>query len=41
MIIPIDSGDPAQQLVLVEKNNGEISTKEVLPVRFVPFTRDK
>jgi len=41
MIIPIDSGEPAQQLVLVEKNNGEISTKNVLPVRFVPFTRDK
>lgn len=41
MIIPIDSGEPAQQLVLVEKNNGEVSTKNVLPVRFVPFTRDK
>lgn len=41
MIIPIDSGEPAQQLVLVEKNNGKISKENVLPVRFVPFTRDK
>lgn len=41
MIIPIDSGDPAQQLVLVEKIDGEIQQKNVLPVRFVPFTRSK
>jgi len=39
MIIPIDSGDPAQQLVLVEKSSGKVTTKDVLPVRFVPFTR--
>ena len=39
MIIPIDSGDPAQQLVLVEKKRGKVTTKNVLPVRFVPFTR--
>lgn len=41
MIIPVDSGDPAQQLVLVEKIDGEIRKKNVLPVRFVPFVRDK
>jgi protein-L-isoaspartate(D-aspartate) O-methyltransferase len=41
MIIPIDSGDPAQQLVLVENIDGEIRQKNVLPVRFVPFTRSK
>ncbi len=41
MIIPIDSGSPAQQLVLVEKIDGEIRKKNVLPVRFVPFTRSK
>lgn len=39
MIIPIDSGVPAQQLVLVEKVDGKIRKKNVLPVRFVPFTR--
>ena len=39
MIIPIDSGDPAQQLVLVEKKRGKVTTKNILPVRFVPFTR--
>ena len=41
MIIPIDSGEPAQQLVLVEKTGGKISQSNVLPVRFVPFTRSK
>jgi len=39
MIIPIDSGGPAQQLVLVEKKRGKVITRNVLPVRFVPFTR--
>lgn len=39
MIIPIDSGVPAQQLVLVENIDGKIRKKNVLPVRFVPFTR--
>lgn len=39
MIIPINSGVPAQQLVLVEKINGKIRKENVLPVRFVPFTR--
>ena len=39
MIIPIDSGGPAHDLVLVEKNNDKVKTKSVLPVRFVPFTR--
>lgn len=41
MIIPIDSGEPAQQLVLVEKTGDKISQSNVLPVRFVPFTRSK
>jgi protein-L-isoaspartate(D-aspartate) O-methyltransferase len=41
MIIPVDSGGISQQLVLVEKIDGEIRKKNVLPVRFVPFTRSK
>lgn len=41
MIIPIESGGISQQLVLVEKRKGKIRQKNVLPVRFVPFTRSK
>lgn len=41
MIIPIESGGLSQQLVLVEKIDGKIHKKNVLPVRFVPFTRSK
>ncbi|HLW20436.1 MAG TPA: protein-L-isoaspartate(D-aspartate) O-methyltransferase [Cyclobacteriaceae bacterium] len=41
MIIPIDGGGTAHELVLVEKRNNEITTKNVLPVRFVPFIRSK
>jgi len=39
MIIPVGSPFRVQQLVLVEKRNGEITTRNMLPVRFVPFTR--
>ena len=39
MIIPVGSRFRVQQLVLVEKNKGEITTRNMLPVRFVPFTR--
>lgn len=39
MIIPIDSGGSAHELVLVEKVNDKIKTKNVMAVRFVPFTR--
>jgi protein-L-isoaspartate(D-aspartate) O-methyltransferase len=40
MIVPV--GDPfrVQELVLVEKKNGEVTVRNVLPVRFVPFTRE-
>ena len=39
MIIPVGSRFMVQQLVLVEKNEaGEIRTRQILPVRFVPFT---
>lgn len=40
MIIPVGSPFQVQQLMLVEKNeNGEISTRSLMPVRFVPFER--
>ncbi|MCZ6719235.1 MAG: protein-L-isoaspartate(D-aspartate) O-methyltransferase [Gammaproteobacteria bacterium] len=39
MVIPVGSGFMTQYLVLVEKNiDGKITTRELLPVRFVPFT---
>ena len=41
MVIPVGSRFMIQQLVLVNKDNGgEIRTKQILPVRFVPFTGD-
>ena len=39
MIIPVGSPFLNQTLILVEKNNEEITTTSLLPVRFVPFTR--
>jgi protein-L-isoaspartate(D-aspartate) O-methyltransferase len=39
MIIPVGSPFLVQQLMLVEKNKGKISTRSLMPVRFVPFTR--
>lgn len=39
MVIPVGSQFLIQQLVLVEKDQkGEIKTRQVLPVRFVPLT---
>jgi protein-L-isoaspartate(D-aspartate) O-methyltransferase len=39
MIIPVGSRFMVQQLVLVEKNDGgEVTTRQILPVRFVPLT---
>ena len=39
MIIPVGSRFMVQQLVLVEKDKaGELRTRQVLPVRFVPLT---
>ena len=40
MIIPVGSPFFTQQLVLVEKKNGRARTRNLLPVRFVPFTRE-
>lgn len=39
MIIPVGSRFRTQQLVLVEKDGDRVTTRNVLPVRFVPFTR--
>jgi protein-L-isoaspartate(D-aspartate) O-methyltransferase len=39
MIIPVGSRFMVQQLVLVEKDNaGNVSTRQILPVQFVPLT---
>jgi protein-L-isoaspartate(D-aspartate) O-methyltransferase len=40
MIIPVGTPFRTQSLVLVEKKNGEVFTSNLLPVRFVPFTRE-
>lgn len=39
MIVPVGAPFTAQHLTLVEKKNGKIKTRKLLPVRFVPFTR--
>lgn len=41
MIIPVGTPYFTQQLVLVTKNDGKAKTTNLLPVRFVPFTREK
>ncbi len=41
MIIPVGSPFQMQQLMLVEKSeDGRVSTRSLMPVRFVPFERD-
>ncbi len=39
MIVPVGSPFQVQQLMLVQKKDGKVKTKGLLPVRFVPFTR--
>ncbi|HHN48187.1 MAG TPA: protein-L-isoaspartate(D-aspartate) O-methyltransferase [Bacteroidales bacterium] len=39
MIIPVGTPFFVQQLMLVEKKEGKTTTKNLMPVRFVPFTR--
>lgn len=39
MIIPVGSPFLVQTLMLVEKKGGNIKTTNLMPVRFVPFTR--
>ena len=41
MIIPIGPHHGIRQLVLVTKKKNKILTKNLMPVRFVPFTRNK
>jgi protein-L-isoaspartate(D-aspartate) O-methyltransferase len=42
MVIPVGSRFLVQQLVLVSKNGaGDITTRQILPVRFVPLTGDR
>lgn len=41
MIIPVGSPFMTQQLVIAEKTDGQVRTRNVMPVRFVPFTREE
>jgi len=41
MIIPVGTPFATQQLLLVEKKEGKIKTRNLMFVRFVPFTRAK
>lgn len=41
LIIPVGPQNYTQQLVLAEKKKGIIKKNYLLPVRFVPFTREK
>ena len=41
MIIPVGSNSAVEQLTLIEKQvDGSISSRQLMPVRFVPFTRE-
>ncbi|MGH8021780.1 MAG: protein-L-isoaspartate(D-aspartate) O-methyltransferase [Opitutaceae bacterium] len=40
MIIPVGPALGAQHLVLVTKEGGRVRTRTLMPVRFVPFTRE-
>ncbi len=41
MILPVGPEFSVQYLILVEKKNGKVKEKNMLPVRFVPFTREE
>lgn len=41
MIIPVGHRYRTQYLILAEKKNGEVRTRSVMPVTFVPFTRKR
>ncbi|MDD5507578.1 MAG: protein-L-isoaspartate(D-aspartate) O-methyltransferase [Bacteroidales bacterium] len=41
MVIPVGSVHTAQSLLLVTKKNGKMTKTNLMPVRFVPFTREK
>jgi protein-L-isoaspartate(D-aspartate) O-methyltransferase len=39
LVIPVGMQNDVQELMLLTKKNGKIHTKDLLPVRFVPFKR--
>ncbi len=41
MIIPVGSPFQTQMLMLIEKKEGKVTTKSLMPVMFVPFKRGK
>ena len=41
MVIPVGPAHAVQSLMLVSKKNGELTKTSLMPVRFVPFTREK
>lgn len=41
MVIPVGSPFRTQNLMLVEKSGEEVRTRSLMPVRFVPFTREE
>jgi len=41
MVIPVGSPFQTQMLMLVEKKDGKVTTKSLMPVIFVPFKRSK
>lgn len=41
MVIPVGSPFQTQMLMLVEKKEGKVTTKSLMPVMFVPFKRGK
>jgi len=41
MIIPVGPVSMVQNLMLIEKSGNKTTTKKLIPVRFVPFTRKK
>ncbi len=41
MVIPVGPQFGAQNLVLITKRDGKVRTRTLMPVRFVPFTREK
>lgn len=41
MIIPIGLSGASQELILIEKRGNRLIKNSLLPVRFVPFTREK
>lgn len=41
MIIPVGHAFQVQNLMLIEKKDGKIKSRSIIPVRFVPFKRGK